>query len=468
MDNLIPHGKYKQRSHETSRERHTVELQNNPTGPSVVLLGDSMIERMVTTGLSPSFDPWPSTTLISDETIRQQPQVSSASPGRIQGVFNAGVGGDKFENVIYRLTGSSDPVKPLNGLLDALRNRDVKLWVLHVGTNNLHPKRGMRKSDLVLLRLVVEALLETNGKILLVGLFRRKDIKDELVAKANESYVELVRQFQENGSSRIEFLEPPLVDIDECLEDHVHLNERVCFSSLKTTERQTPPVVLMDRFTNTRISLKKIFARSKHHDSINEKTPTTYDIKVAVAAYSIQRRVLETLHRTLLAELRQAHDTELENFKEDFKEDLCLQASISQTTRSMFSKTSSTSSNEESITSNKRNLPANGRIHRRMEVTKVQLLQAKERRAAGKQRKDEMHGLRKEHGDIVIPERNGGITEADCLREINTILVDWGLTNVKLEGETNRWEKDLENMVSYHVQREQEERKRRREARSVY
>lgn len=226
MDNLIPHGKYKQRSHETSRERHTIELQNNPTGPSVVLLGDSMIERMVTTGLSPSFDPWPSTALISDETFRQQPQVSSASPGRIQGVFNAGVGGDKFENVIYRLTGSSDPVKPLNGLLDALRNRDVKLWVLHVGTNNLHPKRGMRKSDLVLLRLVVEALLETNGKILLVGLFRRKDIKDELVAEANESYVELVRQFQENGSSRIEFLEPPLVDMDECLEDHVHLNER--------------------------------------------------------------------------------------------------------------------------------------------------------------------------------------------------------------------------------------------------
>lgn len=201
---------------------------------------------------------------------------------------------------------------------------------------------------------------------------------------------------------------------------------------------------------------------------MNEKTPTTYDIKVAVAAYSIQRRVLETLHRTLLAELRQAHDTELENFKEDFKEDLCLQASTSHTTRSLSSKTSSTSSNEESITSDKRNLPTSGRIHRRMEVTKVQLLQAKERRAAGKQRKDEMHGLRKEHGDIVIPERNGGITEADCLREINTILVDWGLTNVKLERETHRWEKDLEKMVSYHVQREQEERKRRREARSVY
>ncbi|KAF4780695.1 acetylhydrolase [Colletotrichum scovillei] len=226
MEKLIPHGKYKQRSHETSLERHLVELQNNPEQPSIVLLGDSMIERMITTGLSPSFDPWPSTTMISDETFQQHLQTSSARPERLQGVFNAGVGGDKFENVIYRLMGSSDPSKPLDGLLDALKRRDIKLWVLHVGTNNLHPKRGMRESDLALLRLIVEALLEMNGKILLIGLFRRKDIRDELIVKANESYVELVQQFQKDGVDRIEFLEPPLVDMEECLVDHVHLNER--------------------------------------------------------------------------------------------------------------------------------------------------------------------------------------------------------------------------------------------------
>lgn len=185
-----------------------------------------MIERMITTGLSPSFDPWPSTTMISDETYQQLLQASSARPERLQGVFNAGVGGDKFENIIYRLTGSSDPSKPLDGLLNALQRRDIKLWVLHVGTNNLHPKRGMRESDLALLRLIVEALLEMNGKILLIGLFRRKDIRDELIVKANESYVELVRQFQKDGVNRIEFLEPPLIDMEECLVDHVHLNER--------------------------------------------------------------------------------------------------------------------------------------------------------------------------------------------------------------------------------------------------
>ncbi|KAK1515808.1 uncharacterized protein CCOS01_13006 [Colletotrichum costaricense] len=170
------------------------------------------------------------------------------------------------------------------------------------------------------------------------------------------------------------------------------------------------------------LCLRKTFARSEHDDSMNKKMPTTYDIKIAVAAYSIQRRVL---------------------------------------------KLSSTSSSEESVTPDERNLPASGRIRRRMEVTKVQLLQAEERKAAGKRLKDEIHGLRKEHGDIVIPERNGGITEADCLSEINTILFDWGLTNVKSEGGTHPWDDDLESMVSHYVQRKQEERKRRREDRSV-
>ncbi|KAK1624332.1 hypothetical protein BDP81DRAFT_438282 [Colletotrichum phormii] len=156
-----------------------------------------MIERMITTGLSPSFDQWPSATMISDETMAQhQLQTPSASPGRLQGVFNAGLGGDKFENVIYRLTSSSEPSRPIGGLLETHRNRTVKLWVLHVGTNNLHPKRGMREPDMALLHLIVEALLEMGGKMLLVGLFRRKDIKDELVEKANVNYLELVREFQ--------------------------------------------------------------------------------------------------------------------------------------------------------------------------------------------------------------------------------------------------------------------------------
>ncbi|KAK1675365.1 hypothetical protein BDP55DRAFT_632054 [Colletotrichum godetiae] len=210
--------------------------------------------------------------------------------------------------------------------------------------------------------------------------------------------------------------------------------------------------------------LEKFFARSQQNDPRTEKAPTTSEIKVAVAAYSIQRRVLETLHRTLLAELRQAHNTELENFKDDLR----LQAAISQTTRSLSSQTSKNSSTGESATPGEGRLSTSGRVHRRMEITKFQLLQAKERRTAGKHHKEEIHRLRKEHGDIVIPEKNGGITEADCPREINTILVNWGLTAIEFAGETHRWEDDLEDMVGYYVQCEQEERKRRREARSVY
>ncbi|OHF00909.1 RNA recognition domain-containing protein [Colletotrichum orchidophilum] len=226
FDNSNNSTRYKQRSHETSRARHLVELENNHTPPSVVFLGDSMIERLIKTGLSPSFDPWPSPTLISDEVIAQyQTHTPSINTGRLQGVFNAGVGGDKFENVIYRLVGSTDPSRPLVGLLEALQNRGVKLWVLHLGTNNLHPKHGMRKADLDLLGLIIEALLDMGGKVLLVGLFRRKDIKDELVTEANENYIELIKQIEKGRPDRIQFLEPPMIDMDECLADHVHLNQ---------------------------------------------------------------------------------------------------------------------------------------------------------------------------------------------------------------------------------------------------
>ncbi|KAF9873420.1 hypothetical protein CkaCkLH20_09233 [Colletotrichum karsti] len=225
MQSLARSAKFKRRSYETSRDRHLPALQTHPNEPSIVLLGDSMLERMITTGLTPSFQPWPSRTMISNDSIAHLCKEDSAPTiRRLRGVFNAGVGGDKFENIIYRLVGSSTPENPLDSLLDTLRNRDVKLWVLHAGTNNLRPRRGLSDSDLSLLRRIIEALLEAGGKVLLTGLFRRKNIDDELVAKANESYRRMVDEFREDGNSRVEFLPAPKVDLETCLVDDVHLN----------------------------------------------------------------------------------------------------------------------------------------------------------------------------------------------------------------------------------------------------
>ncbi|KAF6816023.1 acetylhydrolase [Colletotrichum plurivorum] len=222
MDLLSRHAKYKQRSYETSRDRHIPELRSHPDEPSVVLLGDSMIERMITTGLSSSFLPWPSAGMVSDDVIAQHNNNASAPVlRRLECVFNAGVGGDKIENLVYRLVGSTDVDRPIDSLLDLLRQRKVRVWVLHVGTNNLHPKRGLREKDLELLRLIVGALLEAGGRVLLVGLFQRRDVGDGLVGEANEGYRRIVREF---GSS-VEFVEPAEVEMDRCLQDHVHLNE---------------------------------------------------------------------------------------------------------------------------------------------------------------------------------------------------------------------------------------------------
>lgn len=227
MEALSRHGKYKLRSHETSRDRHLQELDNSPTGPLVVLLGDSMIERMITTGHSPSFEPWPSEGMIDNDAIAQNnTQTSSSAMRRLNGIFNAGVGGDKFENIAYRLAGSLDPLRPLRSLLYELGRRDVKLWVLHAGTNNLHCKRGMSETDLALLVLILEALLDAGGKVLLTGLFQRKDMSEELVAKANRQYQRISQHFAKKRPGQIEFLAPPVVDMDECMVDHVHLNER--------------------------------------------------------------------------------------------------------------------------------------------------------------------------------------------------------------------------------------------------
>lgn len=71
----------------------------------VVLLGDSMLERFQTTG--------------------KYTQIGGLQYPR---VFNAGVGGDKIENVLYRIR---------LGLLSILKAKNPKLVVIHIGTNNL-------------------------------------------------------------------------------------------------------------------------------------------------------------------------------------------------------------------------------------------------------------------------------------------------------------------------------------------
>ncbi|KAI8587897.1 SGNH hydrolase-type esterase domain-containing protein [Geranomyces variabilis] len=105
-----PQGKWKQRTADT----HTRHMQQLATPHhhhhyTIILLGDSMLERFTTTGRATS--------------ISQNPHI-----------FNAGCGGDKVDNVLYRLE---------HGLLDRLPA--VEKVVLHCGTKNL-AGRGKKKT----------------------------------------------------------------------------------------------------------------------------------------------------------------------------------------------------------------------------------------------------------------------------------------------------------------------------------
>lgn len=239
IDRILDHTKYKARSQDTSQNVHIPLLLANPDlAPTVVLVGDSTLERMITTGQTPNLvAPWPSPAMLDDETLAA---VCPNHPTRLDRVFNAGVGGDKIQNVLYRMAG--DPGKELPGLLTVLLEKlSVKLWVLHMGTNNLTPKKGLTVADVQALEEFLSSLFyaryvrrgegiapELDYRVLVTGIFYRKDVPTEYVDASNERLQEVVRKFQgqgDVGKERIAFL--PATDeikIGDHLDDHVHFN----------------------------------------------------------------------------------------------------------------------------------------------------------------------------------------------------------------------------------------------------
>ncbi|KAK4143157.1 SGNH hydrolase-type esterase domain-containing protein [Dichotomopilus funicola] len=237
--------KYKVRSHDTSENSHIPLLHSQTkdapeNGPTVVLIGDSMLERMLTTGKGVNFvEPWPSHAMLTDDTLGRVNLGRETKPEvtRLNRVFNAGVGGDKIQNVAYRLAGTpatdggdgEEQEKLLPGLLPMLAAcGTVKLWVVHMGANNLNPKRGLSATDLAALQTLISALGRVNegkNKVLVTGLTHRKDISRELVVAANVGIETMVKGLDaEIGPARVLFARAPAVDTEKHLDDHVHLN----------------------------------------------------------------------------------------------------------------------------------------------------------------------------------------------------------------------------------------------------
>ncbi|AEO68681.1 uncharacterized protein THITE_2118270 [Thermothielavioides terrestris NRRL 8126] len=270
--------KFKPRSCETSKTAHIpllVESIQRSSPPTVVLLGDSMLECLTTTGASPNSppSPWPSPTLLDDAALAALFPGSSPERHRrrLDGMFNAGVGGDRVQNVAYRLVGDEDSgpgrgqgqsgvedggghleggavgegdedgdgqtregKDRLPGLLPLLASAgNVKLWVVHAGTNNITGRKGLANRDVEALAVVLRALLGVSRecRVLLTGLFYRADVAPRLVDKANGKLKEVVESLNKEClgrdgrmEERVVFLPAPRdVTPEEHLVDHVHL-----------------------------------------------------------------------------------------------------------------------------------------------------------------------------------------------------------------------------------------------------
>ncbi len=179
--------KFKARSHTTCHETHLPDLLSQQTSPDIVLIGDSMIERLKTTGASTHIANLPSS-------------------------FNAGVGGDKIENVLYRLAFMLPHLNP-----------DIKLWVVMVGTNNL--KKSLKVKEIEAYRLLLQTLLRVapESKILVCELFKRKDVDGGYVEESNGMIRGMIESINQNLGKRVFWSEA--MDVGDVLDDHVHLNK---------------------------------------------------------------------------------------------------------------------------------------------------------------------------------------------------------------------------------------------------
>ncbi len=208
---LEQNAKFKIRSQTTTNNTHFIELrgsrnaidENETSLPPLdtVLLGDSMMERFKTTGRQFKF------------------------PGE---VFNGGVGGDKIQNLIYRLHTLD--------LFTVLSQRTIDgIIFINIGTNNLKPNNKLPESDIKAYAVLLVALCREfqTATIIVSGILPRTgpelDVKNgipkEYVDDANARFAAVVREIGQVKKNCV-WMPPPNIDLNQHLADHVHLNKQ--------------------------------------------------------------------------------------------------------------------------------------------------------------------------------------------------------------------------------------------------
>ena len=131
------------------------------------------------------------------------------------------MGGDKIQHVLYRIS---------LGIFDLVQHFPIKLWVIHVGSNNLRPRQGsFRPDEISKLWLLLRAIFSKandDTKILLCGIFERRDMQEGQVKESNGRLLEMVHKMNaKEGRERV-FWEgmPDTIDLKKHLADQAHLN----------------------------------------------------------------------------------------------------------------------------------------------------------------------------------------------------------------------------------------------------
>lgn len=207
----------KEKEKETQKESSSSTIQS----PRTLLIGDSLLERLKTLPTPPL-----QTILLGFSAIEHLKDPPSDSAQfqltTLPSSINLGCGGDKIENVIYRLyAGTYRLLLPLSP--------SIKLIILQVGTNNLRPLRPLTATECAKYSLLLAALLKIAPGATLVcsGLFNRRDIPEGVVGGSNDAMKEVVEGLNNAGvegwMGRVKWVDAPVVGEAERV-DHVHLN----------------------------------------------------------------------------------------------------------------------------------------------------------------------------------------------------------------------------------------------------
>ncbi len=196
--------KWKSRTEETN-EKHTLQLKTDRYNQTeILLLGDSMLERWLTTG----------------SRLWELYEVESSLH-----CFNAGIGGDGVQNVLWRLESTA-----FGNVLSNLEK--LHSVALLIGTNNIEKYSAEQVSDAIKVLVTKLYQMRLDVQFYVISIIPRIDPKD--INKKIISCNQLLEKWI-NETERVQFVNiyPLFCDENnqeqckkELFDDHVHLNQQ--------------------------------------------------------------------------------------------------------------------------------------------------------------------------------------------------------------------------------------------------